>query len=175
MLNLQSVNQAKKLKQELRCGGSGGSGGNAVTMRVFNPPTVAESGGEQLQTNSKIIKSAKSANSGGASTPLNTGLSATSAKSASTVNQKQKFEVISNPLTLTAHQKIDAFMTPCVLLPDDKAFLLKLLPVNSDQRQVAIEGYKSAWLTGMQSETAEHKKQNKGRHRANTWLRTRGG
>ena len=171
MLNLQSVNQAKKLKQELGSGGYGGSGGRAVTVRDFKPPTLAESGGTQFQSDPKTMQSAKSATSGGTLNPLTNALSAASATSATAQAGKTPFEIITNRGPLSPHQKLDEFMAPCILLPDDKEFLLRLLPVRTKQRKIVIERYKAEFLVGMKSESIDHKKQNAGRFRANSWLR----
>jgi hypothetical protein len=48
---------------------------------------------------------------------------------------------------------------------------LRLLPINSQQRKIALDAYHDEWLAGMAAEPVEHKKQNAGRFRANTWLR----
>jgi hypothetical protein len=171
MLKLQSIDDARKLKLALRGGGFGGNGGKPAAMQVYGPPTVAESGGKHIQYSSSSLESAKSASGGGEPSPVTTGLSANSAISASTDPQHLTFEVIINPEPpLSTYQKIDAIMAPCELLSDDKAFLLKRLPITTKERKTVTESYKAIWLEAMEAERAEHKKQNAGRRKANLWL-----
>lgn len=72
-------------------------------------------------------------------------------------------------------QRIDFYMSPCELLPDDKDFLILRLPVEIETCRAILQAYKYQWLTGMEKEPVEHKKQNKGRYSANTWLRVAAG
>jgi hypothetical protein len=61
-------------------------------------------------------------------------------------------------------------MAPCELLSDERAFLLKRLPITTKGRKTVTESYKAIWLEAMEVERVEHKKQNAGRHKANLWL-----
>lgn len=59
------------------------------------------------------------------------------------------------------------------LLPDDHRWLdslLKALPITR-QRELLTE-YRKHWLAAYHKETTGHKKSNRGRFAANTWIRT---
>lgn len=57
--------------------------------------------------------------------------------------------------------------------PDDLAFLRHRLPLTPDKRDALLGQYIEIWQRAMQGECAPHRKQNKGRFAANTWLRER--
>jgi hypothetical protein len=154
-----AIEYARKLKQEAQAGGNGGNGGNVVTMRAGES---ASSGGKWRTDQDKAFKSAKSASSGGLHKPVNTGLPAKSAKSATRQAQSEYVSPMS---------KLRAELLPCEVLGDDLEYLLKYLPITTDERNGTIQGYRYEWQLGMAAEPVEHKKQNAGRFRANTWLR----
>lgn len=57
------------------------------------------------------------------------------------------------------------------LLPDDRKFIrrrLRVLPLSSHEKVFRL--YRNRFINGMEAEQAEHKKDNAGRYRANTWL-----
>ncbi|MEH6552405.1 MAG: hypothetical protein V7744_20715 [Pseudomonadales bacterium] len=140
-------------------------------MHDYRPPTASESGGPQFQPGAKTIQHANSANNGGTLTPLTMDLPAASAIFATAQAGKTAFEIITNPEPLSPHQQLDVFMALCLLLPDDKEFLLRLLPVSAKQRKDVTQRYKAEFLVGVNAEPTDHKKQNAGRFRANSWLR----
>lgn len=76
---------------------------------------------------------------------------------------------------VTIGQRIDAYMTPCLPLRDDKHFLIMRLPSDIERCRAVLRAYKQQWLVGMEQEPLIHKKQNKGRYKANTWLRCKAG
>ena len=69
---------------------------------------------------------------------------------------------------------MDAFARDGIELTyQDLAFIRATLPIEPGQRDTALATYKNMWLKAMDEEPQEHKKQNKGRFTANTWLRLR--
>jgi hypothetical protein len=60
------------------------------------------------------------------------------------------------------------------LLREDLAFLLWLLPKGTASRNKVIREYILIWLEVVDSEPLSHKKANRGRFAANTWLRELG-
>ena len=60
------------------------------------------------------------------------------------------------------------------LLANDLAFLLWHLPKGTAVRNNAINAYIKTWQAAMAGESMVHKKANRGRFAANTWLRERG-
>lgn len=60
----------------------------------------------------------------------------------------------------------------CQLLPDDIKFLYNRLPRIPRQRREILQRYWEEWMQGMDNEPVDHKKQNQGRFRANTWIRS---
>ena len=56
------------------------------------------------------------------------------------------------------------------LLPEDLAFLRWHLPKDTVRRNSCIGRYVSEWHDAMQGEPVTHRKANKGRRAANTWL-----
>jgi hypothetical protein len=67
------------------------------------------------------------------------------------------------------HSILD-FLQPCELIPGDRPFVLGLIP--SDVTRVdVLTDYRKQWIAGMETEPVDHKKQNTGRFRANSWLR----
>lgn len=58
------------------------------------------------------------------------------------------------------------------LTHDDLIFLRHHLPFDPSHRDAALARYREIWHEAMTEEPAEHRKQNKGRFVANTWLRT---
>ncbi|WP_374962920.1 hypothetical protein [Spongiibacter tropicus] len=57
------------------------------------------------------------------------------------------------------------------ITPDDLAFLRQRLPLTPVKRDALLAQYRETWQQAMQNENAPHRKQNKGRFAANTWLR----
>lgn len=53
----------------------------------------------------------------------------------------------------------------------DLSFIRLILPMEPGQRDSALATYKKIWRKAMAAEPLEHKKQNRGRFNANTWLR----
>ena len=72
---------------------------------------------------------------------------------------------------LIDEHSIPDFLQPCELIPGDRPFILNLMPCDVTKVNV-LTGYREQWLAGMESEPTEHKKQNAGRFKANSWLRT---
>jgi hypothetical protein len=60
------------------------------------------------------------------------------------------------------------------LLREDLAFLCWHLPKDTASRNRAIDQYIATWRDAADSESLGHKKANRGRFAANTWLRERG-
>jgi hypothetical protein len=58
------------------------------------------------------------------------------------------------------------------LTHDDLIFLRHHLPFDPSHRDAALARYREIWHEAMTEEPAGHRKQNKGRFVANTWLRT---
>jgi len=56
---------------------------------------------------------------------------------------------------------------------DDIEYLNNRLPALAATRRKVFEGYVNVWIAGMAEEPIEHNKQNKGRYKANVWLRAR--
>ena len=73
-----------------------------------------------------------------------------------------------SPLT---RREVAAFLAPCEPIVGDLDFLMDRLPVKSETRLQALEGYRNQWISHMDREPKRHKKQNVGRKTANTWLR----
>ncbi len=63
------------------------------------------------------------------------------------------------------------FMTGCDVLPDDLPFLQKYLPKDRAQRLEVLQQYRLVWEEAAAAEPLPHKKQNRARKAANTWLR----
>lgn len=165
MLNLRSVEQAKSLKQALTDGGSSGRGGDVSSWRIIDLPSLAENDKTEFLP-------ARSARATAKQNQPNKAFSATSAISADEFIGNSTFTVLINPdQEISTGQKIDAYMVPCELVPEDKEFLLHLLPTETKLRKMTIARYKTEWLAGMGNESRNQCKQNKGRHKANTWLR----
>ena len=80
--------------------------------------------------------------------------------------------VVEDPTPMT-RQQIRDYLKPCEPLPEDMNFLLELLPIKAGPRRELVEGYRERWLQVMATEPLAHKKQNRGRVAANTWLRTK--
>ena len=59
----------------------------------------------------------------------------------------------------------------CEALPGDIQFLRRMLPQATQRRNAILAAYVSAWLEAAQREPEQHRRQNKGRFTANTWLR----
>ncbi len=57
------------------------------------------------------------------------------------------------------------------LLLDDSRFILGRLPYEVQARLRAMDEYMRVWRQAASEEPIQHKKQNTGRHAANTWLR----
>lgn len=58
------------------------------------------------------------------------------------------------------------------LLNDDKKWLEKLLTnVPAEKLSFLLNEYEHKWHEGVRNEVDEHKKQNKGRYAANSWIR----
>jgi hypothetical protein len=61
------------------------------------------------------------------------------------------------------------------LLQGDRVWLAEmLLGTTLKRRRELLVEYKRQWLQGMEAEPVGHMKQNKGRFRANTWIRLKG-
>lgn len=90
------------------------------------------------------------------------------------LSEQQRQYVRANKVALL-YQLIDDhsildFLRPCELIPGDRPFILGLIP-SGVIKVYALTNYREQWLAGMDSEPIEHKKQNAGRYRANSWLR----
>ena len=70
----------------------------------------------------------------------------------------------------TKWQKLMVYLEPCELLPEDKAYVISYLPRNRGFIKTVLNGYKEKWLLYMRMEPIDHKKQNTGRHGANTCI-----
>ena len=61
-----------------------------------------------------------------------------------------------------------------LVLHDDRVFMhQKLIGTYGKKRLELVTQYFDEWRKGMEAEPVGIKKENKGRHRANTWLRNR--
>ncbi len=77
---------------------------------------------------------------------------------------------IEKPLPVT----VDYFYTQGMkLTPDDLAFIARNLPQGTARRNALIRGYVEQWQSASKREARPHRRQNRGRLTANTWLRTR--
>lgn len=56
--------------------------------------------------------------------------------------------------------------------PEDLALLRQRLPFEPRRRDATLAHYRIIWHEAMEAEAVPHKKQNKGRFTANTWLRS---
>jgi len=88
----------------------------------------------------------------------------------------QQREYIKSNKVILLNQLIDEhsildFLKPCELIPGDRPFILDLIPCDLTKVNVLTD-YRDQWLEGMASEPIDHKKQNTGRFKANTWLRS---
>ncbi len=57
------------------------------------------------------------------------------------------------------------------VLPEDHGFLLRYLPAGRERCNAIVQEYERVWLEAMTKEAGGHRKQNRGRLVANTWLR----
>lgn len=174
MLKLESVENAKRVLLALE----GGEGVLSV-LSVLNPVTT-EGPPSDIRVLKCLIEKPLSGDESNKTpsdppvlcySPLGLGLSDKKDRKDTLEGEKQLFNNVEILKYLTPHQRIDVFMKPCLLLPEDKDFLLDKLPRCTGKRNAAQQRYKSEWLAGMAAEPVEHIKQNTGRYRANTWLR----
>jgi len=60
-------------------------------------------------------------------------------------------------------------------LRDDRSFVRQcLVGIYGSKRLALVNEYLDQWKQGSEAENIAHKKENAGRFRSNTWLRTRG-
>ena len=79
-----------------------------------------------------------------------------------------------NPIPFTDHELAEHKISQ-LKLRDDRTFLRQqLLGVYGEARLEVVNKYFIEWLKGMDAEPVEIKKENAGRYRANTWLRSQG-
>jgi hypothetical protein len=78
---------------------------------------------------------------------------------------------LNNKVIRKSEEMIKRRMNPCAPVFEDVKFLLGRLPSDQKARNQTLNSYRSIWLEAMDGEPLEHRKQNKGRHAANTWLR----
>lgn len=123
-----------------------------------NPPTAAEKGGEI--TPAPAVRPNPPA---GADCETRTD----TAFPPNPPNPPGEMQEIEQPLPATREYLASLGLE---VLPEDVAFLAWHLPRGTTARNQALREYAHRWRDAMDAEPAQHRKQNRGRFVANTWL-----